>query len=253
MKTSQQWTDYFKANSQQHRIDWHLLPTITQNELKQILPSLKAWQLGETSEAKNLIRASKKYAEQINDPHYVPAVLLFIKEEQKHGNNLGKYLDAIGEERIQKDWGDTLFRKVRGWNTNMEWWTLAVITVECTAQIFYQCLKDATHCTLLKQICTDILIDEAPHIQFQKERLEIIFTAKASWQQRLTLYFYQLFFWATSLLVWYGHSKLFKAGNVGFRKYCTKMNCKYYKTIGRLKESLYGSNHKGKMAELATG
>jgi hypothetical protein len=53
----------------------------------------------------------------------------------------------------------------------MELWTVAVIIVESTAQIFYQALKDATKCTLLKQICTDILIDEAYHITFQTERL----------------------------------------------------------------------------------
>jgi hypothetical protein len=45
-------------------------------------------------------------------------------EEQKHGANLGRYLDGIGKKRIQKDWGDTLFRKVRHLNTSMESWTL---------------------------------------------------------------------------------------------------------------------------------
>jgi hypothetical protein len=35
----------------------------------------------------------------------------------------------------------------------METWTLAVIVVESAAQIFYQSLKDATGCRLLKQIC----------------------------------------------------------------------------------------------------
>jgi hypothetical protein len=33
---------------------------------------------------------------------------------------------------------------------------------------------------LLKDICTDILIDEAPHITFQTERLAIIFEGKSA-------------------------------------------------------------------------
>ena len=113
--------------------------------------------MGETSDGHNLIRASTKYSARIDDLLYVDAVKLFIKEEQKHGNNLGKYLDAIGQPRIKKNWGDTMFRKIRYFNTRMELWTLAVITVENAAQVFYQSLKDASRCSLLKEICTDYL------------------------------------------------------------------------------------------------
>ena len=236
MKSSQQWIDYFLINSQQNRINWTKEPSPTQKELQPILKSLQAWQLGESSDGKNLIRASTLYAKKIKDENYIGAVELFIKEEQKHGNNLGKYLDAIHQPRIKKNWGDTMFRKVRYFNTSMEFWTLAVITVESTAQIFYQCLKKATNCNLLKEICTDILIDEAPHIQFQKERMQIIFNAKPDWQKQFTLWFYKLFFFSTSMIVWFAHKKLFKAGGVNFKKYCHKMNTKYCKTLGKLND-----------------
>lgn len=234
MNTSQQWLQYFKHNSQQHRINWQQQPSITTQELQPVLKSLQAWQLGESSDGKNLMAATTKYAAKISDTTYIETMQLFIKEEQKHGSNLGKYLDAIQQPRITKNWGDSLFRKIRGLNKNIEWWTLAVITVESTAQIFYQCLKDATNCNLLKQICTDILIDEAPHIQFQKERMEIIFNAKPNWQKPFSYWFYKLFFYATSLVVWHAHKKLFKAGGVHFIKYLYKMDNKYRKTLGKL-------------------
>ncbi|MBS1510592.1 MAG: ferritin-like domain-containing protein [Bacteroidetes bacterium] len=234
MKTSQQWIDYFTVNLQQQRINWMQQPVITENELRPVLRSLQAWQLGETSDGLHLIAASKKYALKINDPLYEEAVKLFIKEEQKHGNNLGRYLDAIGKPRIQKDWGDTMFRTIRGLNTSMEWWTLAVITVESAAQIFYQSLKDATGCPLLKAICTDILIDEAPHIQFQQQRLAVILNSKKPLAQSLTLIFYKFFFASTTLVVWMGHRKLFKAGGNSLRRYLHKMRIKMNKTIGRL-------------------
>lgn len=142
MHTSNYWIGYFQANALQKRVNWNIAPAITQDEIVAILPSLQAWQLGETSEGAHLIAASTKYAYRIGDPDYVDAVKLFIKEEQKHGNNLGRYIDKIGQKRIKKDWGDSLFRQVRYFNTNMELWTLAVIVVESTAQIFYQALKD---------------------------------------------------------------------------------------------------------------
>jgi len=242
MKTSREWISYFTVNLQEKRIDWSQPPQVTKEELEPVLKSLQAWQLGETSEGRNLIRASEKYAAKTGDTFYVEAVKLFIKEEQKHGNNLGKYLDAIGQPRIQKNWGDTLFRKIRYLNASMEMWTLAVITVESTAQIFYQSLKDATGCTLLKEICTDILIDEAPHIKFQQERLARIFSSKTMAGMALSFYFYKFFYKCTSLVVWMAHKKVFKAGGNDFKKYYKKMNIKLEKTIGRLKYNVQENN-----------
>jgi hypothetical protein len=235
MRSSQEWVSYFRENLEIRRINWRQPATITKTELKPILKSLQAWQLGETSDGKNLLKASSSYAQKIGDPYYIKAVQLFIKEEQKHGNNLGKYLDMIGEPKIQKNWGDTLFRKIRYLNNSMEWWTLAVIAVESTAQIFYQSLKDASQCKLLKEICTDILIDEAPHIHFQRERLSIIFHSKNAAAKNISYLFYSYFFMATSMVVWMAHRKVFKAGSNSFSEYYRKMKLKCAKTIGKLK------------------
>jgi len=229
--TSKKWIDYFTVNATCKRINWNLRPSITEQQVATILASLQAWQLAETSDGKNLIRAATRHALQIGDPDYVQAVRLFIKEEQKHGENLGRYLDAIGQKRIKKDWGDTLFRRVRHLNTSMESWTLAVLVVESTAQIFYQSLKDATDCGLLKEICTDILIDEARHIRFQKERMAIIFNRKTPFGKLIAREFYKLFFFAVSILVWVAHRRLFRAGGNSFTGYMKKMRHKRMKTI----------------------
>ncbi len=234
MNTSQQWIDYFRQNLQKKRIDWSVAPMLTATERQNIIKSLQAWQLGETSDGAHLLAAARMYADSIGDRYYGEAVQLFIKEEQKHGNNLGEYLDLLGEKRIDKDWGDTLFRKIRYFNTSMELWTIAVITVESAAQVFYQALKDATGCLLLKQVCTDILIDEAFHIDFQLQRLQIIFSGKTAAQKVISYQFYRLFYFSTIMVVWAAHRKLFKAGNAGLKKYLRKMNFKFNKTIMKL-------------------
>ncbi|MBS0029987.1 ferritin-like domain-containing protein [Chitinophaga sp. 22321] len=242
MNPSKKWIGHFTLNALQQRVDWQISPALSDFERKTILRSLQAWQLGETSDGAHLIRAAKKYAAQNDDPDYVAAVELFIKEEQKHGNNLGRYLDAIGEQKIQQDWGDTLFRKVRYFNTNMEIWTVAVIVVESAAQIFYQSLKDATCCTLLKQICTDILIDEADHIRFQQERLSIIFHSKGPNSKIICNHIYQAFFLFTTCLVWLGHKAVFKAGGNTFHSFMRKMKYKYVKIFHRSLQ-VNGSNN----------
>lgn len=234
MKTSNQWIQHFNENAKRERVNWSLKPTVSDQEISTILRSLQAWQLGETSEGAHLLKAAAKYAAQIDDPAYLIATLLFIKEEQKHGNNLGAYLDRLGKPRIKADLGDTLFRKVRYFNTNMELWTLAVTVVESTAQIFYQSMKDATRCNLLKQICTDILIDEAHHIEFQTERLSIIFNSKTAFLKMISHKAYYFFFFSTALIVWMVHKKLFQAGGNTFARYMLKMKYKYNRIMSRL-------------------
>ncbi len=234
MHTAEFWTDHFQNNLTVKRINWDIKPNLTNREKAEILYSLKAWQLGETSDGKHLLAAAAKHANQYHEPAYVEAVKLFIKEEQKHGRNLAKYLTAIGEETIQKDWGDYFFRKIRHLNTSMELWTITVLIVESAAQIFYQALSDASNCPLLKSICNDILIDEAHHIKFQNERLWKIFEHKGFYQKALSIGLYGILFFGTIHAVWFGHKRAFRAGGVNKKEFMRQM---YYKFFNSLKYS----------------
>lgn len=224
MKTSHQWVTYFKQNLQKQRIDWSIKPTITPEECRNIIRSLQAWQLGETSDGANLIKAATQYAKQIGDNHYLNAIRLFIQEEQKHGNNLGRYLDAIQYPRLKKDWGDSLFRRARHFNTSMELWTVTVIIVESFAQLFYHAVSNATQCALLKQICSDILKDEAPHIKFQLERLCILNLNRNTFNTRTVLQLYKLYAYVILITVWIANARLFKAGGYSFRSLLLNIN-----------------------------
>lgn len=225
------WKNHFQNNLTKKRIDWDIPPTLSHEEKERILYSLKAWQLGETSDGSHLLAAATKHAKEMGDLDYVDAVKLFIKEEQKHGNNLGKYIDLIGEQRTKKDWGDTLFRKIRYFNTSMELWTIAVIIVESAAQIFYQALHDATQCDLLKSICKDILIDEAHHIKFQNERLHRILNKKAFYSKAFSIGLYGILFFGTIHAIWFGHNKAFKAGSVDKREFMRQMYFKFFSSL----------------------
>lgn len=235
--TSLFWITHYKNNSTQKRVDWSIKPNITKSEKENILYSLKAWQLGETSDGSHLLAATKKYANKYANDDYVEAIKLFIKEEQKHGKNLGLYIDSIGEQRTKKDWGDSLFRKLRYFNTSMELWTITVIIVESAAQVFYQALHDATNCKLLKSICNDILIDEAHHIKFQNERLFTIFYKKGFYQKAFAVTWYCILFFGTIHAVWIGHKKALKAGGVNKKEFMRQMYYKFFNTIKYIHQS----------------
>ena len=229
--SSSYWKNHFENNLTKQRVNWSVQPALTKIEKENILYSLKAWQLGETSDGSHLVAASVKYARTIHDIVYPESVQLFIREEQKHGSNLGKYIDLIGEQRVKKDWGDTLFRKIRYLNSSMELWTIAVIIVESAAQVFYKALHDATDCQLLKSICNDILIDEAHHIKFQNERLFIIFQKKNFYVKAISLLLYSILFFATIHAIWFGHGKTLKAGNINKKNFMRLMYFKFFKSM----------------------
>ncbi|MDF5709615.1 MAG: hypothetical protein PUP90_18620 [Nostoc sp. S4] len=92
--------------------------------------------MGETSDGLHLLAASKNYAQAIQDFKYIDVIELFIKEEQRHGGDLGRFLDLAGIPRLQRNWGDTLFRKIRYAIPTMEIWTTPVIMVETLALVY---------------------------------------------------------------------------------------------------------------------
>lgn len=229
--SSRYWINHFESNLQKQRVDWRMQPSLSSEEKNAILYSLKAWQLGETSDGTHLLAASIKHSEQTGDAGYPDAVRLFIREEQKHGGNLGRYLDLIGEHRLKKDWGDTLFRKIRYFNTSMELWTITVIIVESAAQVFYAALRDATSCPLLKSICADILIDEAHHIKFQNERMYRIFSEKKFYNKAFSLLAYSTLFFGTIHAVWFAHRRAFRAGNVSRKLFMEQMYYRFFRCL----------------------
>lgn len=218
--SSSEWHDYFRRNATKQRaIPWENGAEIAEEELKQIANSLCSWQLGETSDGSHLLKAAQKYASVIGDPDFVSVIRLFIAEEQRHGELLGKFLDLAGIERIQSDWGDTLFRAVRYLLPSMELWTTPVVMVETLAMVYYGAIRKASQSTVLRMICKQILSDEVPHIRFQCERLALMHRNRGQWLRWLTLVGHRLFFTCIVLLVWIGHRKAFQAGGVNFSRY----------------------------------
>src|SRR4051812_33254484 len=94
VRSSLEWIDYFERNAATQRpIPWESGAAVTDSELAAFAVSLRGWQLGETSDGTHLQAAAKHYAAAVGDPEFVQAVRLFIAEEQRHGANLGRFLD----------------------------------------------------------------------------------------------------------------------------------------------------------------
>jgi hypothetical protein len=218
--TTEAWVAYFRANAAtERRIPWDSGAGVTVEELAAIGRSLQAWQLGETSEGHHLRTAAARYAARVGDPDYPEAIDLFIREEQRHGEMLGRFLDLAGIGRVTADWGDHLFRAARYCLTNMEAWTTPVVMVEVLAMVYYNAVRRATGSRVLRTICVQMLADEVPHVRFQCERLAEILRHRPRLGFWLTMLAQRLGFLVVVLLVWLGHRRALRAGDYGWRRY----------------------------------
>src|SRR6266498_4139787 len=112
--SSAQWRDYYEANTERLLpIPWHWGAKLTDAERDAVAASIQDFQLGESSEGRNLLARAEAYAEQASDPAYLEAMRLFVREEQRHAAVLGRYLDLAGIPRLQHSRLDGAFRRLR--------------------------------------------------------------------------------------------------------------------------------------------
>ena len=213
---SHYWLNHFLKNlARKPKVDWNRQPGLNQPDDALLIRSIQAWQLGETSDGAHLLKATHGFldhgsCEGKERETYLEAVKLFIKEEQKHGENLGRYLDKIGAERIKFDLGDSGFRLVRYLFSNMEIWSASVLMVETMAQIYYKALLDSGRCELLAEICADILMDEAYHLTFQIERIRTYYKSRSLFGRLATSVIYKSLYTVIVGAVWFAHGRALK-------------------------------------------
>lgn len=222
---SHYWLNHFRDNLKRTpKIGWNRKPGLDLVDDARLIRSIQAWQLGETSDGAHLLQATDVFLGQFPQADkegrdYFEAVKLFIEEEQKHGENLGRYLDKIGAERIKFDLGDAGFRLVRYLFSNMEVWSASVLMVETMAQIYYKALCDSGRCELLAEICADILADEAYHLKFQIERVRSYYANRSAIGRIATGMVYQLLYMAIVGAVWFAHHRALREGGLTLFKF----------------------------------
>lgn len=220
LRTSAEWIVYFRANNAAwEHIPWDRGAEVSLDVVRPVLRSLQAWQLGETSEARRLKAAARRHAEATGDLDFITAMDLFIREEQRHGESIGRWLDAVGAPRIRRDWGDSLFRVFRHARPEIEVWTTVVVVIEVLAVVYYSSVRRAIPSPLLQAVCAQILRDEIPHLEFQSERLAQIYRGRSRWLVRLTMAFQSVLFASITGVVWFAHRRMFVAGGHTFRSY----------------------------------
>ncbi|HEY3789823.1 MAG TPA: ferritin-like domain-containing protein [Urbifossiella sp.] len=220
VRTSAEWIAYFHANAADLLdVPWDVGAGLTDAERDLVAASLPTWQLGESSDGRHLRRAAERYAAQVGDPNFIEAIDLFIKEEQRHGAELGRFLDLAGIPRKKWDWGDAVFRLFRHFMPRIEITATVVVAVEIHALLYYAAIRRATGSLLLRRICQQILRDEPTHLHFQCERLARIHRRRPRWLLAVTMLAHRLLFTGTTLTIWATHRRALRAGGLSFGRF----------------------------------
>jgi hypothetical protein len=216
-RSSEQWCDYF--NRQTHLllpVPWERGAELTPVEQALVSGSLPEFQQGEGLEGGHFFRCVRAYGERSGDWAYVEAHRLFMVEEKRHANGLGRFLDMAGIPLLRQQ---SRLNKLFCWcgsRGGLEM-TLAIITmVEVIARTYYAALRNATRSTVLRRLCTQIMRDEKAHVRFQCEQLARLRRGRARWLMALTDALDTFFFVGAGLACWWGHRRVLRAAGLGF-------------------------------------
>jgi hypothetical protein len=193
-------------------------PQLTSEELTAVTKSIQQFQLGEGSKGQRLLDRGKAFGNKVNDPCFVGALELFIKEEQQHSKYLAHFMQSQNIPLISHHWVDTVFRKLRGL-AGLELSLTILVTAELIAVPYYRALREATDSLTLRNICTRILEDENAHLRFQASMLARVASNRNRFWSRAISQLHWVFLLGTIFVVWVGHRPVFESARIGFRRF----------------------------------
>lgn len=218
-RESADWLAYFQTNNARlMAVPWEAGAELSPADKRAIAKSVQIFQLGERSEGKHLAHSARQYARRTGDEAYYEAMVLFIKEEQRHARDLGRFMELNGIPIIKKTPTDSVFRWLRHL-ADLEVSVAVLVCAEILAQVYYPALQRATCSRILIRLCDQIIADEDDHVAFQSQRLAILRRHRPGWMIPVIHAFYRGFFWTTTIVVWFGHRAVFQAAGQSVASY----------------------------------
>jgi hypothetical protein len=199
-------------------LPWHDSYSLTARERASVGRSIQQFQLGEWARGRGLKRRALRQPVLSVDPWFIPALELFIQEEQGHSGMLGRFLDQQRIPRLSAQWVDGVFRRLRKL-AGLEVCAAVLVTAEVLAMPFYQALRDATRSQLLRSICSRILVDEAAHLNYQGQTLGLIRRQLSDRARMIHGVCHRALFDGTAVLLWQQHHRVFRAAGWSFFRF----------------------------------
>ena len=211
------WADWYgNWKGRQAEIPWQQHKALTMAERLAIQDSIAEFQLGESSDGKLFFAAAVGYAGKSGDASFAEAIRDFIREENRHSEMLGRFMDLEGISRIKHSRVDGIFRRIRHMASHVVSHRI-LVTAEFIAVPYYRALSKATCSPVLNAICKQILEDEARHIAFQAAAIRAL-SSGGTVKKSLHHSFSRLLLEIALDVVWWNHSDVMRRGGYTFGK-----------------------------------
>lgn len=213
------WVDYFKFNNENlFKLDFSNNTELSDEEIRLITPSIRAFQIGEGSEGKHLLKRVEKFASKTDYKEYKEIMKWFVMEENRHSQTLKKYMEIYEIKPVNKLWIDKIFRILRK-TMGLECEVIVLVTAEMIALSYYTALSNATNSNLLKTICSQMLNDELRHIVLQSDTLYRISKNRNKIINQLIRNIRKILMNGTVFVVWHKYKDLFIKGDFEYKKF----------------------------------
>lgn len=168
---SKRWLTHF-SNNQRNRTEplWHLPSELSQEQIKQLIPSLQQFELGDGGGPCYLTAWNREKF--LRQPQIRELVNIWFKEEAEHSRLLGDAVKRFNAKPISSHWSFSVFcsiRKLLGVSFELR----TLILTEIVSNVYYQLMLKYTEGKdpAISQMCKLVIRDETGHIAFHKDRM----------------------------------------------------------------------------------
>ena len=213
------WLDLFGARAYQLTIS---RPDpddrLTGAERERIADSIGTFQLGEQSEGRTLQEFAVRFARRHGIPALPAVTALFIREEQHHAAQLREFMLANGIPLKQKNWTDSVFRRIRKL-AGYEAAVTILVTAEMIGFVYYRALARATASRGLKSICRQMCADESVHLRYETQLLMTLRGERGPLARYLVDAAHRALLSLSALVVYYDHRRVLRHVGYGVRTF----------------------------------
>lgn len=231
-RSSYDWIEYFYQNAPEPALPWNDARHLSGAERLAVARSIQQFQLGENASGERLLFRAQQFAALNGDRGFVPALRLFIREEQRHSRILAQFLHREGVECLNRHWIHRVFRSIRG-VAGAELCLKVLATAEVIARPYYAALRDATDSMLLRQICELILNEEGAHLRFQAFAIRQFRRGRTVVVQEALKQAHLAFLLCTAIIVWVEHGPVFRAAGRSFGQFWRETTVEFHSMYER--------------------
>lgn len=216
-KNFAEWADWFRDfQARQLPVDWNSMVRVPEEAKETVARSVRQFQLGESSEAKQLKARVATHVKRGGDRNYADAIEWFTFEENRHARLLGRFMATEDMPKAKKHPADSAFRLIRHLGGLLHQ-LLTLSAAEMIAVPYYCALRRATPSPILTNICNQILLDEAMHLRFQAQSILMLSSKYSAFRLRSLRWRHKVMLELAVDVVWFSHADLFRLGGYDFQ------------------------------------